>query len=44
MNSVVIVEWHIGDQRIYYMAALISHVLRKNSAVEYRRWRPVSSA
>ncbi|MEP1472843.1 MAG: hypothetical protein ABJK25_17850 [Halieaceae bacterium] len=33
MNSVAIVEQKIGDVRLHYAVALISNVLRKNSAV-----------
>ncbi|MEN8106778.1 MAG: serine hydrolase [Pseudomonadota bacterium] len=36
MNSVAIVETSAGDQRLDYIATLISNVLRKNSAVDHQ--------
>ena len=36
MNSVAIVETSTGDQRLDYIATLISNVLRKNSAVDHQ--------
>ncbi len=36
MNSVAIVESPAGEPRMYYMVALTSNVLRKNSAVEHQ--------
>lgn len=37
LNSVAIVESPAGDPHLYYMVALTSNVLRKNSAVEHQR-------
>jgi hypothetical protein len=36
MNSIAIVESPAGQNRLYYMAAVLSNVLRKNSAVDHR--------
>jgi len=36
MNSVAIVEYPPGDNRLFYISTLISNVLRKNSAVEHQ--------
>jgi hypothetical protein len=36
MNSVAIVEYPPGENRLFYMSTLISNVLRKNSAVEHQ--------
>ncbi|MDH3474233.1 MAG: hypothetical protein OEM59_11125 [Rhodospirillales bacterium] len=36
MNSVAIVESPAGSPRLYYMVALLSNVLRKNSAVDHQ--------
>jgi len=36
MNSVAIVESPAGEPRMYYMVALTSNVLKKNSAVEHQ--------
>jgi len=36
MNSVAIVETPAGINRLYYLATLISNVLRKNSAVDHQ--------
>ncbi|MFN2309546.1 MAG: hypothetical protein ABR553_07405 [Gammaproteobacteria bacterium] len=36
MNSVAIVESPAGEPRLFYMVALTSNVLRKNSAVEHQ--------
>ncbi len=36
MNSVAIVETRAGENRLYYMTAVLSNVLRKNSAVDHR--------
>jgi len=36
MNSVAIVESPAGQDRLYYMAAVLSNVLRKNSAQDHR--------
>jgi hypothetical protein len=36
MNSVAIVETPVGNQRLDYIATLISNVLRKNSAVDHQ--------
>lgn len=36
MNSVAIIEQQIGDVRLHYLVALISNVLRKNSAVMHQ--------
>ena len=36
MNSVAIVEQQVGDVRLHYAVALISNVLRKNSAVMHQ--------
>ncbi|MFV1973846.1 MAG: serine hydrolase, partial [Thiohalobacterales bacterium] len=36
MNSVAIVETSVGNQRLNYIATLISNVLRKNSAVDHQ--------
>jgi len=55
MNSVAIVESPAGDPRMFYMVALTSNVLKKNSAVEHQTfatrlhrllkdWRSASAA
>ena len=36
MNSVAVIETPAGQDRLYYMVAVISNVLRKNSAVDHR--------
>lgn len=36
MNSVAIVEAPAGERRLYYMVALMSNVLRRNSAVDHQ--------
>jgi hypothetical protein len=36
MNSIAIVEWPAGPRTLYYMVALISNVLRKNSAADHQ--------
>jgi hypothetical protein len=36
MNSVAIVETPAGEARLFYMVAVMSNVLRKNSAVEHQ--------
>jgi len=36
MNSVAIIEYPPGDNRLFYISTLISNVLRKNSAVEHQ--------
>jgi hypothetical protein len=36
MNSVAIVEYPPGENRLFYMSTLISNVLRQNSAVEHQ--------
>ena len=36
MNSVAIVEYPPGENRLFYISTLISNVLRKNSAVEHQ--------
>jgi hypothetical protein len=36
MNSVAIVEYPPGENRLYYMSTLVSNVLRKNSAVDHQ--------
>jgi hypothetical protein len=36
MNSVAIVEAPAGNHRLYYLVAVMSNVLRKNSAVEHQ--------
>jgi hypothetical protein len=36
MNSVAIVEYPAGDNRLFYVSTLISNVLRKNSAVDHQ--------
>ena len=36
MNSVAIVEYPAGDNRLFYISTLISNVLRKNSAVDHQ--------
>jgi Beta-lactamase enzyme family len=36
MNSIAIVEWPARDRKLYYMVALISNVLRKNSAADHQ--------
>ena len=36
MNSVAIVEYPPGDNRLFYISTLVSNVLRKNSAVEHQ--------
>jgi len=36
MNSVAIVEYPPGQNRLFYMSTLISNVLRKNAAVEHQ--------
>ncbi len=36
MNSVAIVEYPAGRPRLYYMVAIMSNVLRKNSAVDHQ--------
>ncbi len=36
MNSVALVETPAGQDRLYYMATVLSNVLRKNSAVDHR--------
>ena len=36
MNSIAIVEWPAGPRKLYYMVALISNVLRKNSAADHQ--------
>ena len=36
MNSVAIVESPAGQPRLYYLVALMSNVLRKNSAVDHQ--------
>ena len=36
MNSVAIVEYPPGDNRLYYISTLVSNVLRKNAAVDHQ--------
>lgn len=36
MNSIAIIEAPAGERKLYYMAALTSNVLRKNSAVDHQ--------
>ncbi len=36
MNSLAIVEYPPGENRLFYISALISNVLRKNSAVDHQ--------
>jgi hypothetical protein len=36
MNSVAIVEWPAGKPKLFYLVAVTSNVLRKNSAVEHQ--------
>ncbi len=36
MNSVAIIEYPPGDNRLFYMSTLISNVLRENSAVDHQ--------
>ncbi len=36
MNSVAIVEYPAGENRLFYISTLISNVLRKNSAVDHQ--------
>ena len=36
MNSVAIVEYPPGENRLYYISTLVSNVLRKNSAVDHQ--------
>jgi hypothetical protein len=36
LNSVAIVEYPASERRLYYMAVVMSNVLRKNSAVEHQ--------
>jgi hypothetical protein len=36
MNSIAIVEWPAGQRRLYYLVALVSNVLRKNSAADHQ--------
>ncbi len=36
MNSIAIVESPVGQDRLYYMASVLSNVLRKNSAQDHR--------
>jgi hypothetical protein len=36
MNSVAIIEYPPGENRLHYMSTLISNVLRKNSAVDHQ--------
>lgn len=36
MNSVAIVEWPAGQPKLFYLVAITSNVLRKNSAVEHQ--------
>ena len=36
MNSVAIVEYPPGDNRLFYISTLISNVLRQNSAVDHQ--------
>jgi len=36
MNSVAIVEYPPGENRLFYISTLVSNVLRKNSAVEHQ--------
>ena len=36
MNSVAIVESPAGAPRLFYLVALMSNVLRKNSAVDHQ--------
>jgi len=36
MNSVAIVEYPPGENRLYYMSTLVSNVLRKNAAVDHQ--------
>jgi hypothetical protein len=36
MNSVAIVEYPPGENRLFYMSTLVSNVLRKNSAVDHQ--------
>jgi hypothetical protein len=36
MNSIAIIETKAGQDRLYYMAAVLSNVLRKNSARDHR--------
>ncbi len=36
MNSIAIVEYPPGENRLFYIATLISNVLRKNSAVDHQ--------
>ena len=36
MNSVAIVETRAGENRLFYMTAVLSNVLRKNSAADHR--------
>ncbi len=36
MNSIAIVESPAGQDRLYYMASVLSNVLRKNSAQDHR--------
>jgi hypothetical protein len=36
MNSIAIVEWPAGPRTLYYMVALVSNVLRKNSAADHQ--------
>jgi len=36
MNSIAVIETPAGQDRLYYMVAVLSNVLRKNSAVDHR--------
>lgn len=36
MNSVAIVEYPPGENRLYYLSTLVSNVLRKNAAVDHQ--------
>ncbi len=36
MNSVAVVEAPAADRKLFYMVALLSNVLRKNSAVDHQ--------
>jgi hypothetical protein len=36
MNSIAIVEYPPGDNRLFYLSTLISNVLRENAAVDHQ--------
>jgi hypothetical protein len=36
MNSIAVVEYPPGENRLFYMSTLISNVLRQNSAVDHQ--------